>query len=184
MARNFYGGLKVTDATADDSDEPIRRLTHGTITHGEQYLDPKFAGRPTTYYGPNSGVGRAIRQSQETGPVRVGVIGLGTGTLAAYGRAGDYFRFYEINPLVLRLAKTQFTFLKISQGSPGCGAGRRPPVAGARTAGELRRDCGGRFFERRHSDSPAHARGVCFVFPAFESWPACWRCMFRTNTWI
>ena len=114
MVRNFYGGLKVMDATADDdSGEPVRRLMHGTITHGEQYLNPEFQGRPTTYYGVNSGVGRAIRQDQESGPVRVGVIGLGTGTLAAYGRAGDYFRFYEINPLVLRLANTEFTFLKI-----------------------------------------------------------------------
>ncbi|HLY18114.1 MAG TPA: fused MFS/spermidine synthase [Bryobacteraceae bacterium] len=113
MARNFYGGLKVTDATADDTDDAVRRLTHGTITHGEQYLDPKLEGRPTTYYGPNSGVGRAIRTDQEAGPVRVGIIGLGAGTLAAYGRAGDYFRFYEINPLVLRLANTQFRFLKI-----------------------------------------------------------------------
>jgi hypothetical protein len=113
MVRNFYGGLKVMDETADDSDEPVRRLMHGTITHGEQYLNPKFRSRPTTYYGPNSGVGRAIRQDQEAGPVRVGVIGLGTGTLAVYGRAGDYFRFYEINPLVLRLANTEFTFLKI-----------------------------------------------------------------------
>jgi SAM-dependent methyltransferase len=113
MVRNFYGGLRVTDDTADDSDEPVRRLMHGTITHGEQYLNPKFRNRPTTYYGPNSGVGRAIRQDQENGPVRVGVIGLGTGTLAAYGREGDYVRFYEINPMVLRLANTQFTFLKI-----------------------------------------------------------------------
>lgn len=113
MVRNFYGGLKVTDETADDSDEPVRRLMHGTITHGEQYLNPKFQDRPTTYYGPNSGVGRAIRQHQESGPVRVGVIGLGTGTLAAYGRAGDYFRFYEINPLVLQLARTEFTYIKI-----------------------------------------------------------------------
>jgi SAM-dependent methyltransferase len=113
MVRNFYGGLRVMDAVADDSDEPIRRLMHGTITHGEQYLNPKFQNRPTTYYGANSGVGRAIRQDQESGPVRVGVIGLGTGTLAAYGRAGDYFRFYEINPLVLRLAHTEFTYLKI-----------------------------------------------------------------------
>ena len=114
MVRNFYGGLKVMDETADDeSGDPVRRLMHGTITHGEQYLNPKFQGRPTTYYGPNSGVGRAIRQGQESGPVRVGVIGLGTGTLAAYGRAGDYFRFYEINPLVLRLANTEFTYLKI-----------------------------------------------------------------------
>jgi len=110
--RNFYGGLKVNDTTAENDDEPIRRLTHGTITHGEQYLNPKKQNRPTTYYGANSGVGRAIRQQQETGPVRVGVIGLGAGTLAAYGRAGDYWRFYEINPLVLWLANTQFTFLK------------------------------------------------------------------------
>ena len=116
MVRNFYGGLRVTDDTADDSDEPVRRLMHGTITHGEQYLNPKLRNRPTTYYGPNSGVGRAIRQDQENGPVRVGVIGLGTGTLAAYGRAGDYVRFYEINPLVLRLADTEFTFLKICRG--------------------------------------------------------------------
>jgi SAM-dependent methyltransferase len=113
MVRNFYGGLKVMEGVAYDSDEPVLRLMHGTITHGEQYVNPKLQGRPTTYYGPNSGVGRAIRQDQESGPVRVGVIGLGTGTLAAYGRAGDYFRFYEINPLVLRLARTQFTFLKI-----------------------------------------------------------------------
>ena len=65
MARNFYGGLKVVDATADDDDEPVRRLTHGTITHGEQYLDPRFQNRPTTYYGPNTGIGRAIRQIQQ-----------------------------------------------------------------------------------------------------------------------
>ena len=113
LVRNFYGGLKVTDTTAENDDEPIRRLTHGTITHGEQYLNPKKQNRPTTYYGANSGVGRTIRQEQETGPVRVGVIGLGAGTLAAYGRPGDYFRFYDINPLVLRLANTQFNFLKI-----------------------------------------------------------------------
>ncbi len=113
IVRNFYGGLKVIDETADDSEEPVRRLMHGTITHGEQFMNPKFQDRATTYYGVNSGVGRAIRQDQESGPVRLGVIGLGTGTLAAYGRAGDYVRFYEINPLVLRLAKTEFTFLKI-----------------------------------------------------------------------
>jgi len=113
LARNFYGGLKVVDDTADDDDEqPIRRLTNGTITHGEQYLAPRFQGRPTTYYGPNTGVGRAIRELQQSGPMRVGVIGLGAGTLAAYGRPGDYYRVYEINPLVLRLATTQFTFLK------------------------------------------------------------------------
>ncbi|MGA2134895.1 MAG: fused MFS/spermidine synthase [Bryobacteraceae bacterium] len=114
MVRNFYGGLKTLDAMSDDdeSTEPVRRLMHGTITHGEQFLSAKMRNFPTTYYGANSGVGRAIRQFQNDGPVRVGVIGLGAGTLAAYGRSGDYFRFYEINPLVLRLANTEFTFLK------------------------------------------------------------------------
>ncbi len=114
IARNFYGGLKVADAMSDDDDStaPVRRLSHGTITHGEQFLNPKLQNLPTTYYGPNSGVGRAIRQLQDAGPVRAGVIGLGAGTLAAYGRPGDYFRFYEINPLVLRLANTEFTFLR------------------------------------------------------------------------
>jgi len=115
LVRNFYGGLRVFEDTADDSDEPVRRLMHGTITHGEQFLNPKLANLPTTYYGPDTGVGRAIRQWQENGPVRVGVIGLGTGTLAAYGRAGDYVRFYEINPLVLQLARTEFSFLRISK---------------------------------------------------------------------
>ncbi len=110
--RNFYGGLTVIDETADDSEEPVRRLMHGTITHGEQYLKPELQGRATSYYGLNSGVGRAIRQAQQSGPARVGVIGLGTGTIAAYGRPGDYFRYYEINPLVLRLAQTQFTYIK------------------------------------------------------------------------
>jgi hypothetical protein len=114
MVRNFYGGLKTLDAMSDDDEntEPVRRLMHGTITHGEQFLSAKLRHFPTTYYGANSGVGRAIRQFQDSGPVRVGVIGLGAGTLAAYGRRGDYFRFYEINPLVLRLANTEFTFLK------------------------------------------------------------------------
>jgi SAM-dependent methyltransferase len=128
MVRNFYGGLKVFDAMSDDdaSTEPVRRLMHGTITHGEQFLSAKLRNLPTTYYGTNSGVGRTIRQFQDSGPVRVGVIGLGTGTLAAYGRPGDYFRFYEINPLVLQLANTEFTFLK------NCPAGKDVALGDAR----------------------------------------------------
>src|SRR5204862_5790387 len=85
--------------------------THGTINHGEQFLNPMRRRLPTTYYGPNTGVGIAIREKGKDRAIRVGVIGLGTGTLASYGREGDYFRFYEINPLVLRLARTEFTFL-------------------------------------------------------------------------
>jgi len=113
MARNFYGSLKIMDQEAEHSEETVRRLMHGTITHGEQFLNPRLQALPTSYYGRNSGVGRAIRQVQESGEVRVGVIGLGAGTLAIYGRAGDYFHFYEINPLVLRIARSEFTFLKL-----------------------------------------------------------------------
>jgi spermidine synthase len=81
-----------------------RGLTHGTINHGEQYLNPARQMLPTTYYGPNTGIGLAIRSKQKNGPIRVGVIGLGTGTTTAYGRAGDYYRVYEINPLVLHMS--------------------------------------------------------------------------------
>jgi hypothetical protein len=109
--RNFYGALKVRDSGPATDFDATRSLTHGTINHGEQFLNPARRDLPTTYYGPNTGVGVAIREKGKSKAVRVGVIGLGTGTLAAYGRTGDYFRFYEINPLVLRLARSQFTFL-------------------------------------------------------------------------
>ncbi|HLH20174.1 MAG TPA: fused MFS/spermidine synthase [Bryobacteraceae bacterium] len=109
--RNFYGALKVRDSGPASDLDATRTLTHGTINHGEQFLNPARRDLPTTYYGPNTGVGVAIREKGRGKAIRVGVIGLGTGTLAAYGRPGDYFRFYEINPLVLEIARTQFTFL-------------------------------------------------------------------------
>jgi SAM-dependent methyltransferase len=104
MVRNFYGGLKVRDSGAPAELDSTRTLTHGTINHGEEFLNFARRGLATTYYGPNTGVGVAIRDKQKAGSIRVGVIGLGTGTLASYGRLGDYYRFYEINPLVLRMS--------------------------------------------------------------------------------
>jgi SAM-dependent methyltransferase len=68
----------------------------------------------TTYYSTSSGVGVVLMQEGKRGPLRVGVIGLGAGTLAAYGRWGDYYRFYDINPLVIDVANHQFTFLRDS----------------------------------------------------------------------
>jgi len=109
--RNFYGALKIRDNGAPPSLTATRTLTHGTINHGEEFLSLPRRDWATTYYGPNTGVGIAIREKQKKGAVRIGVIGLGTGTVAAYGRLGDYIRYYEINPLVLGIARSQFYFL-------------------------------------------------------------------------
>ncbi len=110
--RNFYGALRVRDSGPSTGWDSVRSLTNGTINHGEELLVPARRDLPTTYYGPNSGIGISIRAKEQSGhALRVGVIGLGTGTIAAYGRPGDYYRFYEINPLVPWLAHTQFHFL-------------------------------------------------------------------------
>ncbi len=112
VVRNFYGGLRVSDVAGDDGDPGYRKLLHGNIDHGEQSLDPVRAKEPATYYCRDSGVGFALKEAAAQGPMRVGVVGLGAGTLAAYARPGDYFRFYEINPLVIRLATSEFTYTR------------------------------------------------------------------------
>ncbi len=109
VARNFYGVLRVDQF--QDNHQMIRELTHGTITHGLQFLSPTLRHIPTTYYAWNSGVGLAWQALAPTGPLRMGVVGLGAGTLAAYSRAGDTLRFYDINPLVIDIARKQFTYL-------------------------------------------------------------------------
>ena len=114
MTRNFYGTLRVMDIGADGEDDAVRRLMHGVIMHGEQYRAPARRREATTYYGPTSGIGRAL-QALDGARLRVGVVGLGTGTLALYGRPGDVYRFYEINPQVVTVAASEFTFLADSQ---------------------------------------------------------------------
>jgi hypothetical protein len=108
MTRNFYGTLRVRDAGSGEA--AVRRLMHGVIMHGEQYLEPKRRLEPSTYYGATSGIALALK-NLPPGPRRVAVVGLGTGTLAAWGRKGDVFRFYELNPDVERVARSQFTYL-------------------------------------------------------------------------
>jgi SAM-dependent methyltransferase len=110
MTRNFYGTLRVKDVGDGNEEGGVRRLMHGVIMHGEQYLAPNRQTEPTTYYGPTAGIGRTIKASQGA-PLRVGVVGLGTGTLATYGRPGDVYRFYEINPQVVEIATREFSFL-------------------------------------------------------------------------
>ena len=114
LVRNFYGGLSVSDSGTEGGTDAMRTLVHGTITHGKQFLSPSLRRRPTAYYGFTSGIGLTLLDKSRGKPRRVGVIGLGAGTIAAYGRRGDYYRFYEINPLVVRLADTEFSFLRDS----------------------------------------------------------------------
>ena len=112
LVRDFYSALRIQDFTANRK-MPFRLLIHGTIQHGGQFLTWPENRNPTLYYGRKSGVGLALRFCCN-GPKRVGVVGLGAGTLAAYGKRGDYFRFYEIDPQVVRIAQGWFSFLKQS----------------------------------------------------------------------
>jgi SAM-dependent methyltransferase len=115
LERNFYGALMVDDIVADGGvAEPVRFLLHGTVNHGVQFLTSARRREPTTYYGRGSGIGRTMAALGRRGPIHAGLIGLGAGTLAAYGRRYDRYRFYEINPLVVGIAETRFSFLRDS----------------------------------------------------------------------
>jgi hypothetical protein len=112
-SRNFYGVLTVYEHNRAEPLEHHRLLQHGRITHGLQFLDPSQSGWPISYYNDASGVAKAVRALPKENR-RIGVIGLGTGTMAAYGRAGDYVRIYEINPQVKAVATSWFSYLSNS----------------------------------------------------------------------
>jgi len=113
-SRSFYGVLRVKEYGIIGEESHMRRLVHGAIMHGEQYLHESQRNKPTTYYYPESGVGAAIASVGER-PARVGVIGLGAGTIATYGRPGDVYRFYEIDERVIEVAMREFTYLRDSK---------------------------------------------------------------------
>ena len=111
--RNFYGSLRVVETQSPPQAMLSRTLYNGHTEHGMQWFSDPFKRAPLTYYAPDSGVGLALEQRCAAGrPRRIGVIGLGAGTLAAYGRAGDTIRFYEINPLVTDVAQHLFTYTR------------------------------------------------------------------------
>ncbi len=117
-SRNFYGVLRVKEYGTPGEAGQLRRLLHGVIMHGEQYLHPDHRGMVTTYYQYGSGVGVALLARRgRPGAMRVGVIGLGVGTLATYGRKGDTYRFYDINPRVIDVASREFSYLADSAAS-------------------------------------------------------------------
>jgi len=113
VERNFYGTLITLDAHRDDPADDVRQMYHGAVKHGEQYLAAARRREPTTYYGRTAGIGLALAAAPAR-PRRIGLIGLGAGTLATYGRAGDVVRIYEINPEVFELADSEFSFLRDS----------------------------------------------------------------------
>jgi hypothetical protein len=116
-SRDFYGALAVyrSRPTGNPADDLIW-LNHGTIIHGLMYLAPSKQNHPTKYYTETSGAGRVFADPAWAGrPRRVGVVGLGAGTLAAFGRPGDVFRFYEISPAAVRFAADPFRFLRNSR---------------------------------------------------------------------
>lgn len=118
LSRNFYGVIAVRQQDMEDPQRAVYSLTHGRILHGFQLRAQPERRTPTAYYAPASGVGVAILRSASESALgrihlRIGVVGLGIGTIAAYGHSGDTIRFYEINPEVIRIAgdRKYFTFL-------------------------------------------------------------------------
>jgi hypothetical protein len=112
-ARSFFGVVSVERSPPNDKDGEHLMFRSGHIPHGYEYTDP--ARRHTTeiaYYSSHSGCGLALNYKLKQGPCRIGVVGLGSGIIAAYGRAGDYLRLYEINPDVVTIAREHFHYLR------------------------------------------------------------------------
>jgi spermidine synthase len=136
ITRNFFGTMRVRESGKEEDKSLYRTLIHGTINHGEQFFGNSLETSPTTYYGLDSGVGLAITRSRTPAHpnLRLGVIGLGVGTLANYGQASDTVRFYEINPKILDIARSEFTYLRnakakieIAMGDARLSLEREPP---------------------------------------------------------
>ncbi len=114
-SRNFYGVLTKSEVDVGDGTK-MRRLAHGRILHGLQYLSDDRLDEPTSYYSRQTGVGHLLKiDLPELATRKIGVVGLGVGTLAAYGKETDDFRFYEINPDVTEYAENDFSFLSRSK---------------------------------------------------------------------
>jgi hypothetical protein len=110
VARNFYGTVKLRESRSGFAG-PRLELIHGSIIHGVQLLGDDRRRTGTAYYGAETGIGIALREWKRDRPRRIGVVGLGVGTLAVYAKPDDRIRFYEVNPLVAEIARRDFSFL-------------------------------------------------------------------------
>jgi hypothetical protein len=123
--RNFYGALSVYSINDGYPEEHNFTLRHGRVVHGIQYTAADKVHLPVAYYGVDSGLGllmahlpRRSAPDSRARAIRLGAIGLGIGTVAAYGHAGDYIRFYEINPAVTKIATDPNGFFTYMRDSP------------------------------------------------------------------
>ena len=112
QVRGFFGVLRVSDTRG--SETPQRHLSSGSTLHGIEFLVPGGGRMPSAYFGTVSGIGLALGQRETAGPMHVGIVGLGAGTLSAYGEEGDRFRFYEIDPEVVSIARDMGLFSFVS----------------------------------------------------------------------
>jgi hypothetical protein len=113
--RNFYGILRIYETGERDSEDHLLILANGSIRHGAQFTAPDRRRWGTSYFSRQSGAGMAFLNLVREGGRKIGIIGLGVGTLATYGTEGDVFRIYEINPAVERMARDHFTYLRDSK---------------------------------------------------------------------
>ncbi|MEF3275499.1 MAG: fused MFS/spermidine synthase [Chloroflexus sp.] len=119
LERNFYGVVRVKELESENASTKRYALVHGNTLHGFQFADPAKRTLPTSYYSETSGIGLAILNHPKRGHgLRVGVLGLGIGTVAVYGQEGDVYRFYEINPAIIALSQDRngyFSYLADSR---------------------------------------------------------------------
>ncbi len=175
LTRNFYGSLRVKqtyhaphqDLAANEPENlpinqqaaPTRMFLNGTIQHGTQIFSSALSRTPTTYYATNSGIGLALTLCCNGRPRNIGVIGLGAGTLAAYGQPGDRFRFYELNPAVPPVAQTLFTYLRDSPAQNTIIPGDGRASLAQRASPTIRRPRNRRLLRRRHPPPSPHHPG-------------------------
>ena len=150
--------------TAAPAGHAVRSLFNGRTLHGAEYLAPERRLEPIAFYAPESGVGRVLRSPAQSDR-RIAVIGLGTGALAGYGRRGDHFRFYEINPAVAQVAARDFHYLRDSAASTEVVDRRRPPRHRTRARRQLRHPHPGRLLRRLHPRPSPHEGGLRRLLP-------------------
>ncbi len=153
--RNFYGVISLRHQDREDPLAHRVTLVHGRIDHGSQLQAAQRGLWATDYFAAGSGLGRTFAWLHEhrSESLNVAIVGLGAGTIAAYGRQGDEFRFYELNPLVEHVARNHFSFLSLSPAQTSVVLGD----ARLSLAGEVRKDVDFLILDAFNSDAiPLH----------------------------